>query len=85
MHFLSDKVRAAVMAFVTNIITALVLFEIVSWSAEQVAVATAIVNSGLIMLALAIPSTTGTSTTISSPSDVDAVTVTRTGPSDGDN
>ena len=61
---LSDKVRAAIMVFVGNIVTALVLFAIVDWSAEQVATVNAIVNSGLVVLALVVPSQAGATNTV---------------------
>jgi len=53
---LDDKVRAAIMVFVGNIVTALVLFAVVDWTGEQVAIVNAMINSGLIMLALVMPS-----------------------------
>lgn len=53
---LTDRVRAAIMLFVGNIVTLLVLFAIVEWTGEQVAIVNATINSGLIVVALLVPS-----------------------------
>lgn len=49
-RFWSNEFRAAVMLVVTNVITALVLFQIVDWSNDQVAAVEGVVNSLTILL-----------------------------------
>ena len=52
---LNDTQRAALMVLIANVVTALVLFAVVDWSGEQVAIVNAVVNSGLIAVAKCVP------------------------------
>lgn len=49
-RFWSDEFRAAVMLVVTNMVTTLVLFQVVDWSSDQVAAVEGVVNSLTILL-----------------------------------
>jgi hypothetical protein len=45
----TDELRAAVMLLVTNVMTMLVLFQLVSWDVDQVAAVEGVVNSATIL------------------------------------
>jgi len=59
-RFWSNELRAVVMLVVTNMVTTLVLFQIVDWSSDQVAAAEGAVNSLTILLFYVMRGGTGT-------------------------